>query len=71
MVDAKPDPHSPWASADAPLSRREQMLQYLLSHPEYDEPQTNGELTFFIAHQSSTGRSVVTATFRWNPETFG
>ena len=38
--------------------------------PEFDEPQTNGELTFFMAQQTSTGKSVVTARFNANPETF-
>jgi hypothetical protein len=46
------------------------MLRYLLKHPEYDEPQTSGELTFFIAQQASTGKSVVTARFNAHPEIF-
>jgi hypothetical protein len=52
------------------LSRREQMLRYLLKHPEYDEPWTNGELTFFMALQANTGKSIVTARFQANPEIF-
>ncbi len=63
----------PYSSGDgdtAPLSRRDQMLRYLVNHPEYDEPQTLGELTFFIAQQASTGKSVVTARFKANPEIF-
>ena len=39
------------------------MLRYLLNHPEYDEPQTSGELTFFIPKQATTGKSVVVARF--------
>jgi hypothetical protein len=54
----------------APLGRREQILRYLLKHPEYDEPQTNGELTFFLALRAGTGRSAVTARFNANPEIF-
>ena len=54
----------------APGSRRNQILRYLLEHPEYDEPQTNGELTFFMAQQANTGKSVVTARFNANPEIF-
>jgi hypothetical protein len=53
-----------------PDSRREQILRYLLKHPEYHEPQTNGELTFFMAQQTSTGRSVVTVRFNAHPEVF-
>jgi hypothetical protein len=32
------------------------MMRYLLKHPEYDEPQTLGELTFFMAQQAITGK---------------
>ena len=56
--------------ASVHLSRREQMLRYLLKHPEYDEPWTNGELTFYMALQAKTGKSIVTARFQSNPEIF-
>ena len=68
MCDAESDPHAPTNYATAAASRREQILRYLLEHPEYDEPQTNGQLTFFMAQQASTGKSVVTATFNAHPE---
>ena len=70
MADAESDPHSRSDYATAPGSRRNQILRYLLEHPEYDEPQTNGELTFFMAQQANTGKSVVTARFNANPEIF-
>jgi hypothetical protein len=41
-----------------------------LTTPEYDEPQTIGELTFFVAQQGRTGKSVVTARFNANPAIF-
>jgi hypothetical protein len=68
MRDSERDPGSTADAASVPLSRREQMLNYLLKHPEYDEDQTVGELTFFMAQQVPTGKSVVTARFRANPE---
>ena len=46
------------------------MLRYLLDHPEYDDPQATGTLTFFIAQQASTGKSVVAVRFTANPEIF-
>ena len=52
------------------LSPREQMLRYLLKHPEFDEPPTNGELVFWIGYHAGTGKSVVTATFHPNPGIF-
>ena len=70
MADAESDVHSRSDYASAPASRRNQILRYLLEHPEYDEPQTNGELTFFMAQQANTGKSVVTARFNANPEIF-
>ena len=68
MRDSERDPAPTGDAASPPLSRREQMLRYLLKHPEYDEAQTLGELTFFMAQQASTGKSVVTARFRANAE---
>jgi hypothetical protein len=65
---AKPD--SPTDYGTPPLSRREQILRYLLEHPEYDEPQNSGALTFFMAQPTSTGRLVVTARFNAHTEIF-
>ena len=70
MGDAESDLHSRSDYATAPGSRRTQILRYLLQHPEYDEPETIGELTFFMAQQARTGKSVVTARFNANPEIF-
>jgi hypothetical protein len=70
LSDGEPSPPAPAGGSNAPLSRREQMLHYLLKHPEYDEPQINGELTFFIGQHRSTGKSVVTARFNAHPEVF-
>ena len=70
MRDSERGPSSSADAANAALSRREQMLRYLLKHPEYDEPQTLGELTFFMAQQPTTGKSVVTARFNANPKIF-
>ena len=63
MSEAGSGPRATAGSSSTPLSRREQMLRYLLNHPEYDEPQTSGELTFFIAKQATTGKPVVVARF--------
>ena len=68
MADAESDAYSRSDYGTGPGSRRNQILRYLLEHPEYDEPQTNGELTFFMALQAKTGKSVVTARFNANPE---
>jgi hypothetical protein len=70
VCDLESEPHARSDYATAPGSRRKQILRYLLEHPEFDEPQTNGELTFFMAQQASTGKSVVTARFNANPEIF-
>jgi len=68
VCDAESESHYGSDYATGPGSRRKQILRYLLEHPEYDEPQTNGELTFFMAQQASTGKQVVTARFNANPE---
>ena len=70
MSEEESDLHARANSATALGSRREQILRYLLKHPEYDQPETNGELTFFMARQASTGKSVVTVRFHANPEIF-
>lgn len=44
------------------------VTRYLLSDPEYDEPQASGELTFFIMKQAWTGKSGVTVRFSAYPE---
>jgi hypothetical protein len=55
VSEAGSGPRATAGSSSTPLSRREQMLRYLLNHPEYDEPQTSGELTFFIANHPPPG----------------
>ena len=47
MCDAESDPHAPTNYATAAASRREQILRYLLEHPEYDEPQTKRPVDLF------------------------
>jgi hypothetical protein len=68
LPDAESEPRPPGDHGIAPLGRRERIVRYLHEHPEYDEPQTNGELTFFMAQQASTGKLVVTARFNASPE---
>jgi len=71
LAEAEFDPDSRSDYATASVSRHHQILRYPLKHPEYDEPQTFGELTFFMAQQANTGKSVVTATTTKSPTTCG
>lgn len=49
-------------------SRRRCIERYLLEHPEYDQPQTTGQLIFWIGCQAGTGRPSVPAIFLATPE---
>jgi hypothetical protein len=48
---------------------RQCIERYLLEHPEYDLPQTTGELIFWIGRQPGTGRPSVAAVFHAMPRT--
>jgi hypothetical protein len=63
-------PESPASTDDDSVSetRRRCIERYLLDHPEYDLPQTTGELIFWIGRQAGTGKLTVSATFHATPE---
>lgn len=62
-------PDLPASAADDSVNetRRRCIERYLLDHPEYDLPQTMGELIFWIGRQASTGKLTVSATFHAAP----
>ena len=62
-----PEPPAPDDDDGATESRRRCIERYLLDHPEYDLPQTTGELIFWIGRQAGTGKLTVSATFHTAP----
>jgi hypothetical protein len=59
-VSSSPPGSNDQGAAD---SRRRRIIRYLLEHPELDDLQTTGELTFVIGSHPQAGRITVTATF--------
>jgi hypothetical protein len=63
-----PDVPAPANDDGASATRRQCIERYLLDHPEYDLPQTTGELIFWIGRQAGTGRPSVAAVFHAIPK---